>query len=250
METLKKFSPPAVSLKAYGRQQLDILSHVCVELSYGHHTVHATVLMQQGAPNHILLGMDVQSKLGFSLIVKTPEKLVDLLTGEECCRHPRLPSPDPPPSKGHSRPEDQDRNKSTEGHCSGGGMEKQAALELEETRPPESDGADEERGHPLSSSELELPLPNKLSVVPSQEMTIAPRSAGGQSVGEGTTGQHGRMMSGSMGPVSGTTAEKREDTRWLQEDGQSPDPWRSCQCYAHVHSRDEERGCSPSRRRL
>ena len=69
-----------------------------------------------------LLGTDVQSKLGFSLIVKTPEKLVDLLTGEECCRHPRLPSPDPPLIQGHSRPEDQDMNKSTEGHsCWGGG---------------------------------------------------------------------------------------------------------------------------------
>ena len=169
----------------------DILSQVCVELSYGHHTVHATVLVQQRAPNHLLLGTDVQSKLRFSLIVKTPEKLVDLLTGEEWCRHPRLPLADPLPSQRHSRPEDQHMNKSTEGHCSGGGMEQQAAMELEETRQPESDGADEDL---LSSSELESPLPNKLSVVPSQETTVAPS----------TTGQPGQMMSGPcepMGPV-------------------------------------------------
>ena len=44
-----------------------------------------TVLAQKGAPNNLLLGTDVQSQLGFSLVMKKSEaQAVDLLNGREC----------------------------------------------------------------------------------------------------------------------------------------------------------------------
>ena len=42
----------------------------------------AVVLVQKGAPNDVLLGTDVQPQLGFSLLMATSEKRVDLLVGE------------------------------------------------------------------------------------------------------------------------------------------------------------------------
>ena len=83
-EKLKRFSPPEVSLKAYGGHELDILSQIDLRLSQGKWSVDVPVLVQQGAPNDLLLGTDVQPKLGFALVVETAEKLVDLLSGEEC----------------------------------------------------------------------------------------------------------------------------------------------------------------------
>ena len=83
-ETLKRFSPPTVSLKANGGHKLDILSQTQLTLSHGKCTVETMVLVQQGTPNHLLLGTDVQPKLGFALVAETTEKLVNLLTGEEC----------------------------------------------------------------------------------------------------------------------------------------------------------------------
>ena len=41
------------------------------------------VLVQPKAPNDLLLGSDFQPKLGFRLVMETPEMFVDLLTGEE-----------------------------------------------------------------------------------------------------------------------------------------------------------------------
>ena len=93
-ETMKKLSPPAVSLKAYSGHRLDILCQVCLKLS--HSDRGATVLVQEGAPNKQLLGTDVQPKLGFALVAETAGKLVDLLTGEECPRE-ELPNEDSSP---------------------------------------------------------------------------------------------------------------------------------------------------------
>ena len=44
-ETLKKFSPPDVALKAYGGQPLDILSQVRLNLSLGDRALDTTVLV-------------------------------------------------------------------------------------------------------------------------------------------------------------------------------------------------------------
>ena len=83
-ETVHKFSRLKVSLSAYGGHRLDILCQICVRLSQGDQTGEGPVLVQQGAPNDLLLGTDFQSQLGFALVLETPAKFVDLLTGEEC----------------------------------------------------------------------------------------------------------------------------------------------------------------------
>jgi hypothetical protein len=76
-KTICKFSMPKVSLSAYGGHRLNILCQICLRLSQGGQTVDGVVLVQPGAPNDLLLGTD------FRLVMETPEKLVDLLTGEE-----------------------------------------------------------------------------------------------------------------------------------------------------------------------
>ena len=82
-KTIRKFSMPKVSLSAYGGHQLNTLRQICLRLSQGGQTVDGVVLVQPGAPNDLLLRTDFQPKLGFRLVMETPEKLVDLLTGEE-----------------------------------------------------------------------------------------------------------------------------------------------------------------------
>lgn len=84
MCTLKRFTEPKVTLKNYGGQKLDITAQTTLELSQGNHQVEAVVLVQEGAPNDLLLGTDLQTKLGFSLVQeKSDGVIVDLLTGKE-----------------------------------------------------------------------------------------------------------------------------------------------------------------------
>ena len=77
--TLQRFSPPEVSLTAYGGQALDILSQLPLRLSQGKLMVEGVVLVQKGAPNDLLLGTDLQSKLGFALTMDTPKEKINLL---------------------------------------------------------------------------------------------------------------------------------------------------------------------------
>ena len=100
VETFKKFSPPTVLQRAYSGHTLDIVAQVGLTLSYGNRTVDATVLVQEGAPHDLLLGTDLQPKLGFAMVVETEGKVTDLLTGGEHLprtpktggRGPRLPA--------------------------------------------------------------------------------------------------------------------------------------------------------------
>ena len=104
-ETLTKFSPPSVLLKAYSGHKLNILSQVCLQLKHGSRTVKATVLVQEGAPTKLLLGTDLQSQLGFSLLAETGTTLTDLLTGEVCSQEPE--SSDAPEKRmRHGEPDD------------------------------------------------------------------------------------------------------------------------------------------------
>ena len=82
-KTMKRFSPPEISLRNYGGDSLNIISQTKLNLSQGSRAVDATVLVQKGAPHNLLMGTDVQSKLGFALVLETAEKTVDLLTGKE-----------------------------------------------------------------------------------------------------------------------------------------------------------------------
>ena len=88
-EVQEKFSLPSVTLKAYSGHQLDIQYQVCVELTHGDQTLDTVVLVQGGAPHDLLLGTDLQPKLGFALVATDGNKLTDLLTGKEhsCSTH-------------------------------------------------------------------------------------------------------------------------------------------------------------------
>ena len=83
-ETFKKFSPPSVLLRAYSGHKLNIMAQVNLTLSHGSRTVDAVVLVQEGAPYNLLLGTDLQPKLGFTVMAEMGSKFTDLLTGEEC----------------------------------------------------------------------------------------------------------------------------------------------------------------------
>ena len=76
---MNKFSVPDVTLKGYGGQRVDIISQVPLSLSRHDCTVDAVVLVQKKPPHNLLLGTDLQSKLGFALVVG---RKFDLLTDQ------------------------------------------------------------------------------------------------------------------------------------------------------------------------
>ena len=101
--------------RKYGGHPLDIIAQTPLELSYHGRTVVATVLIQKGAPNKLLLGTDVLADLGFVLTVDTPGGIVDLLiaTQPQCGEQNEGPQPPcsaggPPemPMQSDSRPAD------------------------------------------------------------------------------------------------------------------------------------------------
>ena len=91
-ETSARFQPPSVLLKAYSGHKLDITSQVNLQLTHGSHIVEATVLVQAKAPHELLLGTDLQTKLGFALVSEEGTKFVDLLTGGVKSLAPRVSS--------------------------------------------------------------------------------------------------------------------------------------------------------------
>ena len=70
-------------LKAYSGHKLNILSQVNRRLVHRSHTVDAPVLVQAGENHDLLLGTDLQTKLGFVLVSEEGAKFVDLLTGKD-----------------------------------------------------------------------------------------------------------------------------------------------------------------------
>ena len=80
IDTLRRLSRPDVTLKNYGGHPLDIIAQMPLRLSHGDRTMEATVLIQKGAPNQLLLGTDVLGDLGFVLMAETPSGAVDLLS--------------------------------------------------------------------------------------------------------------------------------------------------------------------------
>ena len=75
-EIVRIFSAPKVALSAYGGR-LDILGPNGLELLQSDPIVEGVVLIQKGDPNDLLLGTDFQSRLGFRLVIDTPDKVVE-----------------------------------------------------------------------------------------------------------------------------------------------------------------------------
>ena len=69
-KTLQRFSSPEVSLTSYGGHGVDIVAQIPLRLKLSNKCTDAVVLVQKGAPNQLLLGTDVQPRLGIALIVQ------------------------------------------------------------------------------------------------------------------------------------------------------------------------------------
>ena len=63
----------------------NIIAQTSLQLSYGDRSINTPVLIRKGAPNPLLLGTNVLSNLGFTLMAGTREGIADLLTGMRPC---------------------------------------------------------------------------------------------------------------------------------------------------------------------
>ena len=82
-KTMEWFSAPAVTLTSCGGERLDIFAQIPVVLSQGEQNVDAVVLVQKDAPHSLLLGSELQARLGFSLFSETNGRKVDLLRADK-----------------------------------------------------------------------------------------------------------------------------------------------------------------------
>ena len=82
--TRKKFTDPDVTLKSYGGFQLHFMAQIELLLTRGNYQAKVTALVRKDAPNDLLIGTDVQPKLGFALLVKEEDGgAIDLFSGQE-----------------------------------------------------------------------------------------------------------------------------------------------------------------------
>ena len=95
----QRLKPPEITLRSYGGGGLDIVGQLSATIQSGPYRKTAVVLVQNQAPEDLLLGTDLQPYLGFQLLQKgTGEPAMELL-------------PDPEGdtlTRGNSRPDKQD----------------------------------------------------------------------------------------------------------------------------------------------
>ena len=91
--TQKRFTDPDVTLKSYGGFQLHFMAQIELSLARGNYQAEATALVKKDAPNDLLIGTDVQPKLGLALLVKEEDgRTIDLFSGQETTVYGTLPS--------------------------------------------------------------------------------------------------------------------------------------------------------------
>ena len=76
---MERFSAPAVELTSCGGEWLNIVAQIPVVLNRGEWNVNAVVLVQKDVLHSLLLGTNLQARLGFSLFSETNGRRVDLL---------------------------------------------------------------------------------------------------------------------------------------------------------------------------
>ena len=82
--TKKRLSPPTLTLQNYGGDKLSIVRQLTAVITRKDHSCEATVLVQKDAPLDLLLGTDLQAKLGFLFLqTETDGIALDLLEEEE-----------------------------------------------------------------------------------------------------------------------------------------------------------------------
>ena len=79
-EVKRHLEPTALKLRSYSGEALPIVKKAHVHLSCGHYTVDACVQVQMNAPVQVLLGTDLQPRLGFHLVdTEDPEQTRDCI---------------------------------------------------------------------------------------------------------------------------------------------------------------------------
>ena len=105
----QRLKPPEITLRSYGGGGLDIVGQLSATIQSGPYRKTAVVLVQNQAPEDLLLGTDLQPYLGFQLLQKgTGEPAMELL-------------PDPEGdtlTRGNSRPDKQDNQEPSPPVCS------------------------------------------------------------------------------------------------------------------------------------
>ena len=74
-----RLQPTTVTLKSYGSDAQNIASQVVCHLRRGDYSSEVVLQAQKGAPVDLLLGTDVLSRLGISLVQQDKERTTDLL---------------------------------------------------------------------------------------------------------------------------------------------------------------------------
>lgn len=73
LEVKRRLKPPEITLRSYGGGGLDIVGQIQATLQCGSYRQTAVVLVQNGAPEDLLLGTDLQPQLGFRLSQARPD---------------------------------------------------------------------------------------------------------------------------------------------------------------------------------
>ena len=69
-EVKRHLEPTALKLRSYSGKALPIVKQACVCLSHGRYSIDTCVQVQMNAPVQVLLGTDLQPRLGFHLVTQ------------------------------------------------------------------------------------------------------------------------------------------------------------------------------------
>lgn len=68
-----RLKPPRMTVRNFGGGEVNVICQCAVSLTYGVHKCDATLLVQKGVPQKVLLGTDVLKKLGFRMLTPDSE---------------------------------------------------------------------------------------------------------------------------------------------------------------------------------
>ena len=107
-EVKRHLEPTALKLRSYSGEALPIVKKAHVRLSHGRYTVDACVQVQMNAPVQVLLGTDLQPRLGFHLVdTEDPEQTRDgilKLEQQDPVQSPQTTQELPAEKEGHPIP--------------------------------------------------------------------------------------------------------------------------------------------------
>ena len=91
----KRLKPTTLSLRSYGGSDVNLVREIRVTLKRANHVTDAIVQVHAGAPVDLLLGTDVQPRLGFMFFtISTGGSAEELIQGGKWLCDRTTPSPD------------------------------------------------------------------------------------------------------------------------------------------------------------